>query len=378
MSRLCSVVQRRAKQWFVTVGPLEYYDSIRRDFLLYYEDIEEYCVSIETNSTNKANVHLHAYLKFYDLVTFEYVKECLPVSVTINVQQAKSRRNVLKYITKEDENPEFNMSPSELSFAYRARSWARNTQTFRFYDPFVLEHPQYYRVLLELHKEITDRRRYKAPVVPHLSTWYPGWAMRMYEAVISFIKRQTTRQVYLYGPSGTGKTFTLSLLLRELGLSNAYMPVPGQFFFGDFTNSYDCVMFEEFDFDRFKLNFSQIKRLLNAERFSVDVKGSRQRIIVARCPVFFVSNFEPPYDRAFTRRIEIIHAVEEMEGKARIAVPKEEPDAPPSYIEISSDSESEDEETPPISSWKVRPQKAFSQASVPSSQEESTQAYNAS
>lgn len=340
--RKASVVSRQAKQWFITVGPLEYYDCIRADFLDYFEGVEEYCVSIETNHTNKL-VHLHSYLSFFNNVTFEYVKACVPpFGGTINVQHCRSRRNVLKYVTKEDERPLFNCAASELSFSYRARTWARNTQTFRYYDPFVLEYPQYYRLLSELHKEVRDRLRYVAPVVPSLKTWYPGWAMQMYDSLISFLRRRSTKGLYIYGPPGTGKTYTLSLLLRELGLSRIYMPVPGQFFFGDFTASaYDCVLFEEFDSRIFEHNFFQIKRLLNAERFSVDVKGARQRIIVVRCPVAFVSNFVPPDDRAFLRRVSVINAIEEMEGKTRVVVPKEEVDSPETFIEISSDEEDE-------------------------------------
>lgn len=340
---MVSVVRRRAKQWFITVGGLEYYDRIRSDFLLYFDGVEEYCVSIE--GFTKPTVHCHAYLKFHDFAYFEILRDLIPVSGTVNIQVCKSRRNTLKYVTKEDECPLFNCSESELSFAYRARAWAKRTPLFRFYDPFVLEYPQYYRLLSELHKEVCDRRRSVVPVNGLLSTWYPGWAMSMYESLAAFIYKRSSKQLYIYGPSGTGKTYTLSLLLKELGFFRIYMPVPGQFFFGDFSASaYDCVMFEEFDFDLFQRNFSQIKRLLNGERFSVDVKGSRQRILAVRCPIFFVSNFDPPYDKAFLRRVTVIHAIEEMEGKARIATVKPEDEPITSFIEISSDEDEEEDE----------------------------------
>jgi len=36
--------RKGSKSFFVTLGGLDYYDSIRSDFLLYFEGVEEYCV----------------------------------------------------------------------------------------------------------------------------------------------------------------------------------------------------------------------------------------------------------------------------------------------------------------------------------------------
>ena len=134
-------------QVFVTVGPVAYYASVRSDFLQYFEGVETYCVSVEYYHINKSQCHIHAYLKFYDLIDFDYVRECLSwFEGVVNIQRARSRRNVLKYVSKEDREVYFNCRVSELSFSYRAYVWSRNTPTFRFSDSFVLEHPQYYRL----------------------------------------------------------------------------------------------------------------------------------------------------------------------------------------------------------------------------------------
>ena len=58
---------------------------------------------------------------------------------TVNVHGV-CPRNVLKYLSKEDEQVSFYCRESALSFNYRARVGARRTPTFRFSDPFVLEH----------------------------------------------------------------------------------------------------------------------------------------------------------------------------------------------------------------------------------------------
>jgi hypothetical protein len=70
---------RRTKQFYVTIGGLEYYEDIRRDFLCYFSDLEEYCVSVESNNVNKS-VHIHAYLQFHDSCSVVSVRDCFEFS----------------------------------------------------------------------------------------------------------------------------------------------------------------------------------------------------------------------------------------------------------------------------------------------------------
>jgi hypothetical protein len=145
---------RRSRQFFVTLSPIIEYEGIRSDFLHYFDDTEDYCVSIECNHVNKLK-HLHAYLQFYELLDVSEVRNCISwFEHTINIQNVKSKRNVLKYKSKEDDEIFFNCRESDLSFSYRAKAWARHTRTFRYDESFVLEYPQYYRLLSELQREV--------------------------------------------------------------------------------------------------------------------------------------------------------------------------------------------------------------------------------
>jgi hypothetical protein len=171
---MSGVRDRRWKQFFLTVGGLEYYVSIRSDFLLYFEGFE-------------------------DFVSFH-------VS-TLNVQSVKSRRNVLKYISKEDEDLFFDIRESKLSFGYQAGSWARRTPTFRYSDPFVLEHPQYYRLLHELHSERRVGRSCSVSGVQTVCEWWPGWCMQVLLPLRKLFSGRTWKRLYIYGRSGIGKTF---------------------------------------------------------------------------------------------------------------------------------------------------------------------------
>jgi hypothetical protein len=87
----------------LTAGVEELYDTIREDFVEYFEDVEEYCMSAECNHVNN-KYNLHAYFKFYDLTDCVTVGSYVPpfCESTVDVQPSKRRRNVLLYISKAD------------------------------------------------------------------------------------------------------------------------------------------------------------------------------------------------------------------------------------------------------------------------------------
>ena len=156
-----------------------YYESVRRDFLDYFNCVEEYCVSIERNHVDN-KVHLHAYLKYTELLFLNEVREFLSwYGGTLNIQSVKSRRNVLKYISKGDTENLFNCRESEVSFSYRSVAWSRRTPSFRYSDTFVLEHPQYIRLLQILHSEVRSGLHCERSVMCNVSEFWAGWCMQV-------------------------------------------------------------------------------------------------------------------------------------------------------------------------------------------------------
>lgn len=341
---------KTSKEFLVTLGPVDYYACIRQDFLCNFECVETYCVSIEKYHINN-KVHIHCFLKLKVGAYLSEVRDCLSwFEGSLDVQSVRSRRNVLKYITKEDTEAVFNCRVGELSFAYRSYHWAKSTRTFRFSDPFVLEHPQYYRVLRELHQEVACRSPCLVPNKCIVEEFWPGWAMECLLQVYRQLWSGEFRALYVYGRPGVGKTFTIQCVFKALGLLSVFMPVPGTFFFGDFNpGHYDCVMFEEWDFKVFSSNYPVIKRIIDRRFFSVDCKQSFPRKFRVKQPIVFISNFPPHLDRAFTRRLELVEALSSLENVPKIKVPKMEVDGAEEEemecIEIdttSSDSENED------------------------------------
>lgn len=341
---MAAVRQRRTDQFIVTLGGVEDYEGVREDFLLYFDDLQEYCVCLEYNHVNN-KCHIHAYLKFCVLLSCVEVRNFLSwCEDTVNVQSVRSRRNVLKYITKEDRSPLFNCRLSELSFSYRAFVWASGTRTFRFSDSFVLEHPQYYRLLQELHSEVQHGRVLRQSDIANVTSFYPGWGLEVLLQIRRQFQGLDRRGLYVYGQSGIGKTFIVREVFKALGFQEIFMPVPGHFFFGDFEASrYDSVLFEEFEFETFKSNFYQIKQLLDRVSFPVDAKYRVPKYVRVKCPIVMVSNYSPYSEVSFVRRLAVINALEKLENVEKIIVPKEEVDgiSEMEVIEIPSESDEE-------------------------------------
>lgn len=343
---MAAVRSRRTSQFLVTVGPVEYYDDIRSDLLDYFEGVKEYCVSVEKYHTSDYinKVHLHCYLEFYDLFKCVEVRECVSwFERTVNVESVKSKRNVLLYITKEDEFPLFNCREALLAFQYRARAWARRTPRFSANDAFVLEHTNKYRVLQELHREIRIKLRRVKGNYPAPAEWWSGWRM----LVLSFIrerlaKRQSGKALYLWGPPGTGKTYVVEQILQMYSLV-PYMPIPGQFFMGDFcAGDADVILFEEWSWETYAGNKAQIKRLLEGKVFSRDTKFSARTTMSFKGLVIIISNEPSPayHEPAFERRLCIVEADKSYnESPQKVPYPKDENDAPEEVVEVSSDEE---------------------------------------
>jgi hypothetical protein len=76
---------------------------------------------------------------------------------------------------------------------------------------------------------------------------------------------------------------------------------------GDFVYA-DVIIFEEFNWEWFKLNLPQIKRLLEGKVFSVDVKCSITRNIIFKGPIILVSNDPPLEEEAYIRRLRVVTA----------------------------------------------------------------------
>jgi len=64
----------------------------------------------------------------------------------------------------------------------------------------------------------------------------------------------------------------------------------GSFLFGIYRNDmYDCILFEQFDYECYKTHFWQIKRAIERKPFGVNCKNEASRVLREKRPCTFLS-----------------------------------------------------------------------------------------
>lgn len=283
-----------------------------------FEDIfEELCVSQELHCDGTH--HLHVFFKTSKPMFYNEVQDLLDVCFKVdednsyhyNLQNCKSRRNTLKYITKEDSDPRTkNISKHELSFYVQAIKWIDSCEMFDHCDPFVASHPQYYRYLEEMFNSrkaqttkveldvmggCQEQKSFWALEVCH---WWNDWMLEGW--------KHKKAQLFLHGPSNTGK----SQLIRDLvgdGI-HIYQPSPNSnFAWEDFDHRiHKVVVMEEFDSKLF--NMSEWKQIVEGSTTKVNVKGKKGKYIKVQCPIIMISNLNVPDVIGFRERCKIVFA----------------------------------------------------------------------
>lgn len=323
----------------------------------------------------------------------------------IHVTTVRNVINYLKYITKYDQSPLFKgrYIENQFSFYYKALKWAQNTNQFGFADSFVLNNPQYYKLLKECHEEVQNLKT-KRPIltlkpVPyelikqHLKTieqnnetnqcnntnnnnnysnnnnntnshtlfathsnsttittidgtlpienyfenqdnwhkkvvdWFNDWVINGY--------RHKKKQLYLWGPSNTGKSTFINTLIElslkisaqetieninedefDLNYEDQIMrPTPNDkcFAWQSYNEKqHNLVVIEEFHVSEYCV--ADMKKLLAGETFVANVKNGRSRKIKLQMPMVLISNFDPPSEsssieyRGVVERLNVIKA----------------------------------------------------------------------
>lgn len=283
----------------------------------------EYCIAKEKDRNGES--HFHCYLMFESKHRLSVLQEKLrPHFVYLDVQSVKSSRNVLKYITKEDNESHFNVKITRLSQYIQDYYWARDTDEFRFDDPYVSRDWRRYRFLEAYHRDFKSNRVSKGVLRPvevsfqnwHLSvsTW---WNDRVSKG---YIRRG--KCLFLYGKTGTGKSSCVEGLLGTLPFIHVYQPVGGRFFCSGLGGRHNVVLFEEFCCEEFRYQFPKLKRLMEGAPFSVDVKGCSSRTVIFKGVVIFVSNEYPElFDDALKDRCLFVEATEAFWLSKKILIP---------------------------------------------------------
>lgn len=279
-----------------------------------------YLVAVEKSDEVRSSVnhHIHAFLEFEKPIFVTDLSDYLRMfyDMRIDCQPCRSKRNAVKYCSKEDRDLLTNIKTSELHMNFRLHMWASQTNSFKFTDPFVVEHRHQYNFLkkyFEDHKKLNAKTfgGYRQYVGPQFNGWHEAvcswWNEWM--RILSYNKRVIKRrQLYLSGPTNVGKTTVWETLVGKSNMKFVFYPGVGNFFMQGFDPAYHkYIVFEEFDLSFYPV--SMLKRLLEGKTFAYPVKCQPDLVMKFVGPIIFVSNFMiDTTDNALKQRFFEVHA----------------------------------------------------------------------
>ena len=123
-------------------------------------------------------------------------------------------------------------------------------------------------------------------------------------------KAREIPQLYLWGPSGVGKsTFVEKLIDFEKMLPFVFFPDKGNFFMQGFDPLiHKVILFEDFNLNDYTIG--DIKRLTGAEMHKYSIKGKTGIDLQFFGPIIFASNFMNITNDGLLKNLKIVHAVE--------------------------------------------------------------------
>ena len=370
MSRSCyrPTDANRKSRLFAVTAP---YTTLEKSFV--FESLEDicfrFCVSEEKHYDG--TFHHHIYMRTIELLSLREVKQIIGVVYdtivicddnddrydaadddidedfvgNIHVSKVRSEHTYLKYITKQDSHPLLkNIDTKKLSFFYRAIQWAKNTQKYEAADPFVLGNPQFYNLLKQVHASVhsTNNIQQREPIraltqadlddierednervtdnnqlvelnewKQKIISWWNDWAVNGFH--------EKKKQLYLWGPSNTGKTrFIRQILSRGIQVRNQqqntnrdqqpqatcdryayeqhiFSPTPHDFKYSwqEFDPRVHSVMkIDEFCINEYNVN--DFKKALEGESIVSNNKGVSARRTRLQMPMIVISNHDLP------------------------------------------------------------------------------------
>lgn len=176
----------------------------------------------------------------------------------VDCQPCRSKRNALRYCSKEDLKLYTNCKASDLHINYRLHKWASSVSSFKFTDPFVVEHRHQYNFLkkyFEDHKKmnVTDFDGYRLFCGRQYNGWHEdvcNWWNEWMRILMDGKKVIKRKQLFLFGPTNIGKTSVWENLVGKKNMKFVFYPGVGNFFMQGFDLSYHkFIVFEEFDVD---------------------------------------------------------------------------------------------------------------------------------
>lgn len=332
-ARLAAQPVKRIKPgalFLITISLTSSDEFTRSDLLSAFEaDAISYCIALEKSSEkSQVSLHIHAFFELSEKMFVNDVRmyvESLFDGCKIDVQAARSKRNCLIYISKEDMDLLTNVSRSKLNFNYQCYWWARENDCFNVSHPFVMKHRFCYkfleRVFYTVKQNVSNNFVGLRPVYSCYMNWTLDvcmWWNKWYDCFK--LKRPA---LYLYGLSNVGKSTFIERIIGADNMPYVFYPDVGKFFMQSFEEKFHkVILFEEFEY-KFAV-LSLLKRLLEGRSYSYPVKCGVAKMITFKGPIIFVSNDNDVTDDAMRNRMMFVSASSPYWEAPLAVVPKVE------------------------------------------------------
>lgn len=329
--------RKPGRLFFVTLNlECEVYEDIRKDFVAVFQDLITYVCAIEKSDNSElVSNHLHCFLEFGSEIFVDDLRKFVvdnfeEVCNKIDVQPCRSRRNCIKYCSKEDEGVYYNCKTSELHIYFRTIKWAATREEFRYKDPFVFEQRNQYRYIEKVYQDVRsciNAAKFKGFEMCRMG--FSGWAMQCALAWNQMLrdaaqKKSKGQKLYLWGNTNVGKsTLIESFFGGSIDLPEVYCPGVGKFFMGEFDPLvHKAIVFEEFEYKYYPI--ALLKRLVEGRRGTYMVKCCPTKSFAFHGPIIFVSNYEEITDVAFRSRLTIVNATTPYWMEDKVEIPSTE------------------------------------------------------
>lgn len=289
-----------------------------------FSALEEFCQSIcvseETHTEEglHSSQHFHCYLFLHEpsrivdlrgIVGINLYGDEMETWESIHLSTLRNPKHWLKYITKEDPYPMYSGLDSGMFHqAWKIHNFVRNNEVFDTMHPFLRQNPSLINILRKTHAEFWTKKTLiqHAQAVTRRPVWPAYDVDWVHRATMALSQR---KHVYLYGPTGVGKSVLLTHY--ALALSAVWLPCAGSAWeFGDVENNTRLAIAGDAPSGYFDSHRSIILRLCDRDPVSVNVKCGAFKSVVFSGSLVIISNFPPPSDPAFLRRFEVIFAEE--------------------------------------------------------------------
>lgn len=306
--------------------------------------------------------HFHIFLRLYHKRRVVELREDVLANLSggdpssmgpasLHLDTLRNGKHWIKYCTKEDTDPLYiNIDEGLFHQSWKIYDFIRNNEIFDSLQPFCRQNPSLINIMRRQHQQYWDKvhsQRFEKQVIQ--STFKPNYEITWVREVTDLLATPTPKHLYIFGPTGTGKTTLINNLLL---IHKSHIQVPcskSPFEWSQVDSSVKLIIAADAPPNYVTAHREMILKLCDNQLVSINEKCAPLKRVHFSGSLVIISNYPPEfsldhagdastYDPALLRRFQIINADVNgfLEIKTDIWHVQEETDGP---IVISSEEE---------------------------------------